>query len=990
MSPDIPDGFLPCDGRLMNINGNNALFAVIGNTFGGNGFTNFALPDLRGRVPIGAGQGTDGNNYVVGQTYGASSLPYSFSSIPPHTHAFGGSVESLPSGGGNTFYNIMSPSLVLSFAVRKTGVYPTSFQSRDVSFAVGAISMFAFGRTPPSDFLTLDRAYRSLNTAAFPQLASLFVQGNSTTFSLPNFAGRTLIGVSPMYPLLTEVGNNFYPGSIDNLPTHTHACPGGFSEPAGSSVPLETFQGSVAVHVCISTTGSRKRGDPFLAEIVIGLFARGVVNCLPLNGKSVSVTQYASLFSKLNTTATNGTFLVPRANDAMLVGITDAAPLLAVRKEGGKGLLPLWQHTHEFPNVLNGTIGGFISSAAAGNGAILSLNKAPAGIFNLGQYGKFPVNIARAQSTYSCLSVATFSSASFSNSTFNPLAGAIGLESALVGTSMRYSIILSPNELSTYTDLCVGTPISRTYISRYNGAANQSVVSRPLPVAFFELTVFPERTRYTSGEPLTILVRALDSLGGQVDYNGTGTLTSSDPSALTGFPGNLTFVQGSAISYKFKLITFGQQNITFTAAGLPSVTKTLNIATSKPSVLILQVAPEFPAGVQNNEFSLIDVPFPVTVAAVDNFGQTITTFNGGVVFTSAVATSLPAPSRFIGSNRGVKTFPNIAIGATGTITVTEPSTGISATSDTILVSYPTLTHFIITGPYFGFAGTNLTFTVSEKAVNGTLVSTARNFTLTNTAASSTTTLATVGGTKDVTVELKTGGWQSVTVTATGVAQFKRSFYVFSGAANAFTLVLPKQKRQTTLAAGEWIDVPVSAVDQFGNVDPTYVGVITMTSNDPLFESNPNTPYQFQLDDAGTRVFRIRFGTVGGPYSITISDSNNPSITATVLQDVTIIQGSTTTTTDSTTTTTTVAQSTSTDSTTTVAQSTTTTTSGSTTTTTTVAQTSSTSITPVTSGPCVSLFHECTQGGVPCCSGRCRRHTHFCNSPGNETFICVVA
>ncbi len=65
----VPDGWLPCDGRLIDINGHVALFVVIGTHYGGNGKDNFALPDLRGRVTAGA---DSQKNQQVGDTSGSS------------------------------------------------------------------------------------------------------------------------------------------------------------------------------------------------------------------------------------------------------------------------------------------------------------------------------------------------------------------------------------------------------------------------------------------------------------------------------------------------------------------------------------------------------------------------------------------------------------------------------------------------------------------------------------------------------------------------------------------------------------------------------------------------------------------------------------------------------------------------------------------------------------------------------------------------------
>ncbi|WBO84438.1 phage tail protein [Hymenobacter yonginensis] len=78
--------YLPCNGQLLPINQYTALFSVIGPTYGGNGRDNFALPDLRGRVPMGAGQGPGLSNYNVGQAGGTETVTLTAGNLPTHTH----------------------------------------------------------------------------------------------------------------------------------------------------------------------------------------------------------------------------------------------------------------------------------------------------------------------------------------------------------------------------------------------------------------------------------------------------------------------------------------------------------------------------------------------------------------------------------------------------------------------------------------------------------------------------------------------------------------------------------------------------------------------------------------------------------------------------------------------------------------------------------------------------------------------------------------
>lgn len=83
-----PQGWAFCDGQLLSIQQNQALFAILGTTYGGNGQTNFALPDLRGRVAVHPGQGPGLSNYALGQKAGSENVTLTINQIPGHVHAF--------------------------------------------------------------------------------------------------------------------------------------------------------------------------------------------------------------------------------------------------------------------------------------------------------------------------------------------------------------------------------------------------------------------------------------------------------------------------------------------------------------------------------------------------------------------------------------------------------------------------------------------------------------------------------------------------------------------------------------------------------------------------------------------------------------------------------------------------------------------------------------------------------------------------------------
>src|SRR5438309_6757335 len=81
-----PKGWAFCDGQLLPISQNTALFSLLGTTYGGNGQTTFALPDLRSRVPVHAGQGPGLSPYVIGQSGGQENVTLQSGELPPHAH----------------------------------------------------------------------------------------------------------------------------------------------------------------------------------------------------------------------------------------------------------------------------------------------------------------------------------------------------------------------------------------------------------------------------------------------------------------------------------------------------------------------------------------------------------------------------------------------------------------------------------------------------------------------------------------------------------------------------------------------------------------------------------------------------------------------------------------------------------------------------------------------------------------------------------------
>ncbi len=164
-----PLGYMSCQGQLISIAQNTALFALLGTTYGGDGQSTFGLPDLQGRMPIGQGQGQGLPDYIMGEMAGDTEVTVFSSNLPAHVHSVntlhvkipvfssGGEdtspVNNYPAiagsdiyagastagafmgtptisgttdiAGGNTPIAIMSPYLALNYSIAIEGIFPS-------------------------------------------------------------------------------------------------------------------------------------------------------------------------------------------------------------------------------------------------------------------------------------------------------------------------------------------------------------------------------------------------------------------------------------------------------------------------------------------------------------------------------------------------------------------------------------------------------------------------------------------------------------------------------------------------------------------------------------------------------------------------------------------------------------------------------------------------------------------------------------------------
>jgi microcystin-dependent protein len=155
-----PRGFALANGQLLPIAQNTALFSLLGTTFGGNGQTTFALPNLQGRAPIHNGQGPGLSNYTLGEVGGTESTTLTTQQMPIHNHrvqasnalgTFGGpqdrylgasqtdgnkiyyegtpnrqmAADMLTSAGGSQPFSILNPYLAMNWCIALEGIFPS-------------------------------------------------------------------------------------------------------------------------------------------------------------------------------------------------------------------------------------------------------------------------------------------------------------------------------------------------------------------------------------------------------------------------------------------------------------------------------------------------------------------------------------------------------------------------------------------------------------------------------------------------------------------------------------------------------------------------------------------------------------------------------------------------------------------------------------------------------------------------------------------------
>ena len=325
----VPGGFSVANGQLVSIATNPALFSRIGTTYGGNGVTNFALPDLSGRTAVGFGQGAGLTNRNLGSVAGATTETLTANQVPP----FGGASGIF---SASQAVSTLQPSLALNQAVVTQGFFPSPNGTEAQGPVIGQVLTYA------SSLLPTGRLYANgqqlpinQNQALFSVLGLTYGGTGFTTFGLPNLNGRaaTEAGSAPgLTPeaLGTIMGAETTTLRVGNLPPQPLRLSNGTTAVVGGGLPFGVQQPTLGLHYIIAIQGAfpvagtiLPDGAPFLGEI--SLFAGNIAPAgwQFADGQLMSINADPALFAVLGTKFGGDgftTFELPDLRDRVAVG----------------------------------------------------------------------------------------------------------------------------------------------------------------------------------------------------------------------------------------------------------------------------------------------------------------------------------------------------------------------------------------------------------------------------------------------------------------------------------------------------------------------------------------------------------------------------------------------------------------------------------------------------------------------------------------------
>ena len=306
-----PSGTLSAQGQLLSISSNTALFSLLGTTYGGDGVTTFALPNLTGTATMGVGTGLGLTTQALGVPVGAGSITLTPAQLPVHDHMLSGGGVTGATGSGAPFDNVQ-PSLPLHRLIATAGIFPSSGGGGGASAFIGQIGTFA-GNFVPGGWADAAGQLISIssNTALFALIGTTYGGDGVSNFALPDLRGRISIGADATHLLGSTAGEESTILTIGQTPAHDHTVPGGgVTGTTGGGAPVGNDQPSLALNYIIATSGifpSRDGGGSFNAtNETLGQISEFAGNFAPggwalANGQLLPISSNPALFSILGT-----------------------------------------------------------------------------------------------------------------------------------------------------------------------------------------------------------------------------------------------------------------------------------------------------------------------------------------------------------------------------------------------------------------------------------------------------------------------------------------------------------------------------------------------------------------------------------------------------------------------------------------------------------------------------------------------------------------
>jgi microcystin-dependent protein len=244
----VPGGFSVANGQLISIASNPALFSRIGNTYGGDGFTSFGLPNLSGRTATEAGSAPGLTPEALGTIMGAETTTLNVANLPPQPLRKPDGTTAI-FGGGQPF-SLQQPTLGLHYIIATQGAFPTAgtILPDSVPF-LGEISLFV-GNFAPAGWQFADGQMVAINTdpALFAILGTTFGGNGFTTFGLPDLRDRVAVGTGNGVLLGEMFGHDTDTLNIAQLPVGYPAALPPVPEPPALAILLTGLIGLIVAH----------------------------------------------------------------------------------------------------------------------------------------------------------------------------------------------------------------------------------------------------------------------------------------------------------------------------------------------------------------------------------------------------------------------------------------------------------------------------------------------------------------------------------------------------------------------------------------------------------------------------------------------------------------------------------------------------------------------------------------------------------------------